>query len=230
MSLNAWPTVEELETHLTGAGLPDAVVAALDLEGRLDEAVEAIEERSGFRPFLNTASTLSTRIYDPPGGRTLKLGNGLLGAATITRGIAVGVTGVVLTAGEDYWLEPVNALADGKPYTAVRFYREQFGASQSISVRGPFGFATTLKRDIWNACLDYATHLLCPQLGQALRNYYAQPENAVIKRKHALIADIEYQASAKYADGDVSSLASSSLQNFERVLSQRKYVRRKFGE
>lgn len=230
MPLTAWPTLAELESHLMGAAIPDAVVTALDLESRLEEAVETIEERSGFRPFLNATNTLSTRFYDPPQGRTLKLGNGLLGAATVTIGIAADNDGEELTAGADYWLEPVNALLDGKPYMAIRFRREQFGASQSISVRGPFGFGVSLKRDIWSACLDYATHLLCPQLGQALRAHYAQEDNAPIKRKHALVSDIEYAVSAKYADGDVSSLQNTSLENFERVLSQRKYVRRKFGE
>jgi hypothetical protein len=79
----------------------------------------------------------------------------------------------IWTYGTDFWLEPVNAAVDGKPYRRVerncntgRFFFPQF--LNSVAITGTFGFSSTTPADIRELTLDVATLLAMPVLDMGL--------------------------------------------------------------
>jgi hypothetical protein len=80
---------------------------------------------------------------------------------------------VTWTYGTDFWLEPLNAAADGQPYRRIernahtgRFFFPR--VSGGISVTGSFGYSSTAPADIREATLDAAEILAQPVLDLGL--------------------------------------------------------------
>ena len=167
MSHSAYPVKTDISTFLNSIeGI--TVPSGYDCQKAIDAAIAEIERVTEYSPFLSTGAT-AARPYDPPGpytprprrggGRTLRLGAGLISCASVTIGTDNASTQQVLTVNEDFYLWPSNAPyhAVPRPYTAIEFFAVQWGYPRSISVNGVWGFSTTLPDDVWQAAIYLAS-------------------------------------------------------------------------
>jgi hypothetical protein len=110
-------------------------------------AVAEWENLTGWKPFLSISSTPQTRYYhgtDENG--FLNLRTGLL---TLT-GVTLDSTARVLSGGsQNVWATPVNAAADGEPYTELDFGGYITHRNNRIAVTGRWGYCTEVPADVW---------------------------------------------------------------------------------
>lgn len=149
-------TADELKATLEIA--TDETYADADIDMARLGAQDIID---GYKQTRYTPAT-ETRVYSPPprhftgGGlypireRRLKI-NDLSTLATLSLDLdGDGTFETVWTQGSQFWLEPINAFADGIPYDAI-VLRPQSGAvwpfyPHSIQIQGVFGWTTTPER------------------------------------------------------------------------------------
>lgn len=174
MSRTAWPTAADLAQWLASAGVmdvpPTGALAGLDLEAALAAGLSEWERATGFEPFEAAASD-TARYYSPDGSCFLDLGAGLVAAPTsVVVGYSPTSAGTALTANQDYWLWPLNAIASGHPATAIRFAAPQRGAPMSIVITGKFGAClhATIPEDAWLGVMLAAAEQLLPQIEAVL--------------------------------------------------------------
>jgi hypothetical protein len=159
----AYPTKAEVDAYL--ATLPNLTVpAAFDTDPTIRAAIAEWERLTEYRPFLS--GTAASRTFDPPGpkttrptrggGRTLRLGAGLVSLSSLTVGVEGGSAGTALTLDTDFWLWPANAAALSRPYTAIEFACVQWGQPRSIVINGVWGYGATIPDDAWKAVRDLA--------------------------------------------------------------------------
>lgn len=159
----AYPAEADVEALLSGAGV--TVPSGLDVDPYIYAAIEEWEELTRQRPFLGeTADRVYT--YDPPGpnrfgerrggAKILVLDRGFVSITTVKTGVSTTDAGTALTLGTDYRLEPVNAVRDLVPYTAIHFTQYQWGSPQSITVTGKAGWSAALTAEAWNAIRELA--------------------------------------------------------------------------
>lgn len=184
MPYSAYPADTDLREYLRSLRLfdadeEDAVFGALRLDQRIREAVAEWERATGYQPFL-AAGAATERPFDPPGppssagltrggGRVLDLAAGL---ATFTS-LVVGVTattpaGTALTRNTDFWLYPLDAEAEGRPWDRVEFASLQTGAPNSVRITGRWGWSTTVPDDAWGAILVGGALRCANQIGLAV--------------------------------------------------------------
>lgn len=175
---------------LDKASLAD-FTAGIDLQSKIDAATDRVEKVTGWKPFLMDSADV-TRYYDPPGpnqsrffpgggyllttggGRILDLEAGLLQLTSISYAYSDSVDNsgnvTVITAGTEYvrdtqfFLQPFNAPAEGKPYEWVQLLATAWGAVRSVIVVGRFGYAASIPGDLYHAHLRYALALCAPEL------------------------------------------------------------------
>ena len=118
-----------------------------------------------------TVQSQTTRYYTPPGPRpptsgiqSLNGGGRVLeldcGAASVT---SLSVSGVAYTRSDpasntfqgQYWLEPVNNPAIGRPYDRIHFWAPIWGLPQAVAITAVFGF-TAIPDDAWGSILSGA--------------------------------------------------------------------------
>lgn len=164
------PTAGDLQAYLAAANIieqpPQGDHAALMFDAAIHAGLRQWEEYTGFEPF-EAASTDATRYLSPDGTALLDLPFGIVAPLTsLTVGYSAYSTGIPLTANQDYWLEPLNAIGNGFPATAIRFACRQTGMARSIVVVGKIGYCpnATIPEDAWYGVLLASAAVLGPQL------------------------------------------------------------------
>jgi hypothetical protein len=76
----------------------------------------------------------------------------------------VTVSLTVYTIGMNYFLEPWNNPAKGKPYRRIRFSAGVMGIPQSISLQAVFGYCSQMPDDAWDAILGRSLRLMMPAI------------------------------------------------------------------
>ncbi len=171
------PTVEDLKEYLGAAGLysdpPSAIQSLLDLEGALNAAVRRWNDLTHYWPFMSTGDVNETRYFDPPNSHILDLNGGLLQLvamateqqydANVNDSLSAGVSQQNL---RDFRLKPLNAPAEGKPYTYMQVGWYGWGVSGSIAVTGEWGYCTsaTMPAGARRGIMAIAADLLMPQI------------------------------------------------------------------
>lgn len=215
---NALPTTADLQALLTAAGLisktPTDLQYLLDLDGALASAKTEWEKRTGWVPFLfapaGGGSGETTRRYDPPGNKgsyILALDGGLISLTSLLVSVTVDTpAGTALTVDKDFFLQPYNAPAEGRPYEWIEFCSAVRGMPASVRVTGTFGFSASIPDDAFQALLRGAASELGPELAQALSK-----------------GQIEWKQgdeSAKYGDDPLSAFINGCRSPFERGIGR----------
>jgi hypothetical protein len=174
----AYPDSHDCERVLRSLGLfdadaLDAAILDLDLETAASAASRQWEEETGWIPFLADAAAV-TRFFDPQGpnrqpqvvgGRyVMELGTGLVTLTSVTNGIGPTSVGTLQTLDTDFWLSPYNADELGRPWTALEWLVQQWGARRSIKIIGRFGYSTTVPDDAWLAIAHRAASIALPEI------------------------------------------------------------------
>jgi hypothetical protein len=143
---NEYITAEELKAslELTGTNF-----AGLDIEREIATASRAVEELCGRRFWLDDAEgdpdDYTARYYMPHQTRRVWIADlATLATVKVDRD-GDGTFEETWTAGADFDLEPYNAAADGKPYTALTVrptgsYWMPVGKPRSLEIRGRWGW------------------------------------------------------------------------------------------
>lgn len=189
----AHPTTTDLQELLESAGLYNADWN-LDLQGALDGAVQWWRDVTEFQPFLSTGSA-DTRPYNPPSGTVLRLQNGLLSCASVVLTDSAG-NETTLVAGEDYWLEPVTAPAEGWPYTRLCFDARPSAKPGGVAVEGVWGFAEEYPAIAWRAVLHAAAVELSGVIGSRIRRDAEAASTSQIVEQEAGPLRVKYNAVA----------------------------------
>lgn len=224
-----WPDDAAVEAYLTALGVIESswgINLTTLCAGKAESARRKFETATGWLPFLAGAG-VSTRYFDPPGERSNSahagwtwLGGDRLmfskaGIATatglvVTVGVSPTDAGTALTINEQFWLEPLQAAEEGRPYTEIRFGWPQRGNPRSIKVDARWGWGTTVPQDIWDAVRSGA-------LADALTDF----------------AEVVRAAPVEWKDGDVSErqsieaiqkLGESALKKFDGVIRDYRQV------
>lgn len=170
MSRTTMPTAGDLQTFLAASNIieepPTGDHSSLLFGAAVAAGLRWWEDATGFDPFEAAAADV-TRYLSPDGTALLEPGFGITAALTsLTVGYSTTSSGTALTANQDYWLEPLNAIADGKPATLIRFSCRQTGLPRSIVVVGKLGYCpnATIPEDAWYGVLLASAAVLGPQL------------------------------------------------------------------
>lgn len=170
MSRTAMPTAGDLQTFLAASNIieepPTGDHSSLLFGAAVAAGLRQWEDATGFDPFDAAAADV-TRYYSPHGGDYLELEGGVTAALTsLTVGYSTTSAGTALTANQDYWLEPLNAIANSRAATAVRFSCRQYGLPRSIVVVGKFGAVpnAAIPEDAWFGVMLASACVIMPQL------------------------------------------------------------------
>jgi hypothetical protein len=174
MARQLYPTAVHLADYLTGFDTD-----GINLEDAIAAAIDEFENRADRRFLAGTADEI--RYYDPPTGRQgLVFIDDLACPPTSVVYAPAGGTSETLVLGDDYLLEPANAIGKRQPYTELRF-RRRFVAPlsepqrNSIVVTGRFGWGLQAEipmvtgnlgfpEDAFRGMLAMAALTLWPQL------------------------------------------------------------------
>lgn len=135
----------ELEDFKQTADLSGFTFADIDARGAIIAASRAIDEICGRRFYADTDST-QVRYYSPSQGNVVPI-HDLVSLTSIKLDDGDdGTFETTLTSGQ-YVLEPLNAAADGKPWTKIRLRPTAFeyfstGYPKSVEVTGKFGWSS----------------------------------------------------------------------------------------
>ena len=154
-------TVAELKAFLQAGGMISSPLTVLetllDYEGAISAATYDWETDTGFTPFLmGTADEV--RYFDPTNSYQLNLCAGLL---TLT---SLEIDGTELTENEDFYLYPLQAPLERKPFSRVQFRVFQNGLPRTIVITGRWGYQETLTDDVKQAILRRSAYHLIGQI------------------------------------------------------------------
>jgi hypothetical protein len=157
-----YPTGDELRAFLIGNGYIAANSnESLDCDSLVASAIQQWEGDTGWVPFYAPDEPFTARYFDVPDGTLLELDGGLLWVEDFS------IAGAIAPL---YDLFPLNAPANGKPYTAIRF-RQPLCAKDylpgSIQIYGTWAFTTNLRDDAKNAILSMAAMTALSMTGSA---------------------------------------------------------------
>lgn len=183
----AYPQTSDLGQDLSDMGLeslfadPRAMLNFLTRGDFVGSAITEFEEKTGFVPFLATAS--DTQYYDPQGPednhsgltyawkggkRVLQLGTGYTSITQVMTGCVwdngVVTDGTVRIPDLEYKLKPINAPVTNRPYEWIEFTTPLYGAMGSVAVTGTRGYLSAIPDLVWNAILGYAATLAFPKM------------------------------------------------------------------
>lgn len=140
----SYVTVEQLKASLTLTG---QTFADADIQTAISAAARTIDAQTG-RRFYPDADAQQTRMFWP-------LNPGFCLIDDLSTFTSLNYQGDTWTLGSDFYLEPMNAAADGRPYTGIRTIARPFiytlaerapgwaGFDGRITVVGKWGWATT---------------------------------------------------------------------------------------
>ena len=152
---NEYATSTELKStlELTGETYADADVAlALTAASR---SVDHVAKRR----FWLDANANSVRYYSPRSSALVEIDD-LVELTELATGTGDGSFGTVWTENTDFVLEPLNAEADGRPWTVVRPLLGALPtARRSVRVTGQFGWAD-VPEEVKEATMILASRLL----------------------------------------------------------------------
>lgn len=165
---SAYPKAADVQFLYRTTGLIDPTIdpfTSIDWDGAIASAVAEFEGKIG-RTFN---SSVQTRIYDPPQNTKslLPLGYDLAAVTAIT------FTNRTLVNGVDYYLGPVNADVDGKPWQWIEFvalFADPIYQRRSISITGTWGYLPLaggfiqIPDDAWHAILKTAAKSIAPEI------------------------------------------------------------------
>jgi hypothetical protein len=161
-----FPAGSDLVTYFASCGYP--TITTDEADGLIASAVAEFEVMSGHRPFLATVetNTFDTVLGASNDGYRLEIEDHpfMKTGAEIVHRNPLGVE-TTLTAGEDYDLLPLNAGVDQNPHWIVRFRSNLCGGK--VKITAPFGYATTVPQDVYDAVLEYATAIKLDRLFRA---------------------------------------------------------------
>lgn len=158
---NVYASIEELRARIDSTGV--ATWSAADLSN-MDTALRAasrwIDERLDTRFY--TAN--ETRFYTPLWPDLLYVDDMAKTPDSVTLYDRDGTIAAILAQGDDYDMEPGNALVKGRPYRQIRIrpgcdYRFTTGVVNSVEVRGDFGYSAEPPGPIRQAALLLAQRL-----------------------------------------------------------------------
>lgn len=212
--LRGWPTDNDLSALLESCGVVDTTGAQfqkLDLQAKIEAAIDTFEERTQWTPFLADGEAY-TRTYDFPAGGYLNLDSGLISITSVSS------CGQPLTAGLNFVAKPDNAPQRKKPYTSlalraglpVGFGGVASGLRRTVEVTGVWGCALSVPASVADAVLGYAAVLCVPQVA------------LMVSGGQYKIEDVQY------ASGSVSPLSSERAmwaETFNQTTSFHKRVR-----
>lgn len=182
MSKPEYPSGADVEQVIEGLRLFDVADLAevfefIDTDALALAAVHQWETETGWIPFLadvDDDNPDQTRYFDPPGpnsrgesiggGNHLILDCGIVELVTVHTGWSPTFAGTAALAGTDFRLWPYNADPLDRPWTELRFKVPQWGQPQSIKIVGRFGYAATVREDVWLAILHQGVTLALPEV------------------------------------------------------------------
>jgi hypothetical protein len=144
--ITAYPAGIDLSDALLNRGVTTAVAPPniTTLDGIMSAVVHSFERDTGWIPFLETNDTETVRTFTPSGtSNILFLNAGSIDPSEIT------YRTTVLTADEQYWLEPVNDTAA----TRIVFSFIPTGI-QTLTIEGFWGYCTELEEDVAQAIIN----------------------------------------------------------------------------
>jgi hypothetical protein len=164
-AITGYPSVTDVEARLTDMGIThpaDATTQAL-----INAAIRTWENKTGYHPFLNASSTLSTKYFPICNGLIDFTGPGgfftnptVLNVGGYWDGDAVYTGGSDIVRMRDIVLKPDNALDLGRPYTYAILTGYRYWGSDDrtpyVKVTAAFGWGATLPDDVWEAIVEEA--------------------------------------------------------------------------
>lgn len=214
MSRAAWPTATDIKDFLAASGViaspPTGNAILLDYDGAASDALAQFEDATGYHPF-EAAAADATRYYTPNGTDILDLRAGVAAALTsLTVGYSPTSSGTALTVNQDYWLKPINALAEGRPYNYIQFAGRQAGPERSVVIVGKFGYCANgaIPENAYRAVLRMAALTLLPQL-------YAMMSHGGMKRMTE--GDVTYEWDMTGSVGTWATTVRQCISQFKRA-------------
>lgn len=200
----AYPTAAELVTFL--GGLPDPVTVDVTTAGRhMARAVNELEQRTGYRPFLG-ATAVASYHFDPPTGPSYRMSlEGGFWTVTAVYADAYGGYDGTLVDPTNYDLLPINRSLDGGPITDIQFRTYVGSQPGAIRVDGKRGYAQALPDDLFQALLERAAVYALPT------SYEGE---GPVKRRKQGEREVEYGMEAG------RSRASQWSKNFDTTISR----------
>lgn len=136
----------ELEQFKSTADLTDTNFMDIDIQYAIRSAARAVDEICG-RRFYPDTDVNQIRYYTPHRTDHIYIDD-LITLTSLQTDDGNDGTYENTWASTDYWLAPLNAAADGKPYTSIRVnpsgaYQFYAGYTKSIKVTGKFGWSET---------------------------------------------------------------------------------------
>lgn len=165
----AYPTADELKDFVKSTGLTSDVTVApyslMDWAGVVASAQEEFERDVAWFPFLSAGT--ASRLFDAPEPNyrdlpLLQLGGGLVSISSVA------ISGNTITA-PNLIPFPENATAQGRPITALKFWRVPFPpVPRCVTVTGVWGCTSTLPSAVKRAVLGRAAQLLFSELSMGV--------------------------------------------------------------
>lgn len=151
------PTATDLSLFLAGAGLDPG-----DIDLTQMAAAGAAEFNRLARRTMLAGTTAIPRTFTPPTNGNVLLLPDMAAAPTAIAYAPSGSSSTAWVSGTDYTLQPIGALSDGRPYTALLIHGLSWGEplysgyEGSISITARWGYGTQLSEDVWGAMLNLA--------------------------------------------------------------------------
>ena len=159
---NGYVTLAEARAQCT---ITDATYTTDDtvIEGLVETSSRAIDLLTGRRFYLNTND--ETRYYQSDNGSLFRCPDDIGSITTLKTDTDNSFTySDTWTVNTDFWLEPVNAALDGRPYTQIRVHPTGSYAfpnlPKGIQIVGKFGYFVTAT----NPMIHTATLMLVNRL------------------------------------------------------------------
>lgn len=190
----AYITEQEIEQY-SGIDIPSTMSTLL---GEIISGIEKlIEETTGRKFVAPTPDNDETRYYDGNGLKRLNIDD----LRSIT---SLVVDGVSLVKDVDYYLYPLNAVADGKPYEAIELVQSISGSNRNpragttyifeedqrnVVITGKFGYSASLPSAIKLASLKIASAIIKENVARKELSSESLGEYSVSYMKIADVAD-----------------------------------------
>jgi len=166
VSKSVYPTAADIQAYLTASGIvmdgstADSTFA--DFLGDIADAGKLEFERRTDRKFLADTADMIYYFNPPADTQGVLFLNEIKDLISVTSIVyqPTGSTALTLTLNTDYWLEPANNLAVGRPYEWVQFRTGRFLAPitpaqrRSIIITGKAGYAAAIPTDAWRAMIS----------------------------------------------------------------------------
>jgi hypothetical protein len=155
MPYPSYPTADDLGAFLTAAGITLSAALTAQLEPAIAAGIEGFEKAVHGKMLAEAPATIR-KFAVPLHGATLTIPWLAAEPETIAF-VPVGGTEEEWALDTDYWCEPGNALARGKPITSLRLKQSWYGVDdtlrRAVQIEGLWGYSTQLPADAHRAML-----------------------------------------------------------------------------